>query len=537
VTDVRRRVLLTAALLGLAATCAPAQDRVAAILRGAVGQVSDSASRASLERLYGGWSWRMLWMGRQGPLARADSLLAWIDRSAADGLDPDAYDAAGIRALWRLPGDSVLAVADERLSEAFLRLGHDLSAGRVVPARVDSLWTGAVTPPNVVAVLDEAVRRDDVSGALASLRPRAADYAALRQVLARYRVLAARGGWPLVPAGPDLGPGDSGTRVAILRARLALTDGPIGGTDSARFDDELVRAVRRFQSRHGLPADAVVGPETRAALNVPVARRIATLELNLERWRWVPRTVGLRYVLVNIPAFRLELHDSGRVQMSVRAIVGRKDWPTPITTAWMDGITFRPEWNVPPRIALQEILPLERAHPGYLGREGFRVISVDGGTPVDPDSVNWVTVDTARFPYRLVQEPGPDNPLGALRFVVADPFNVAIHDTPQRALFGDRVRLFSHGCVRVDSAALLAVRLLPGWSADDVRNAMRGDSSRTVGLPRRLRVLLTYETAWVDAEGVVQFRDDIYAWDDELAAALAGIRVAAVRAAPGEDGR
>jgi len=136
-----------------------------------------------------------------------------------------------------------------------------------------------------------------------------------------------------------------------------------------------------------------------------------------------------------------------------------------------------------------------------------------------------------------VQEPGPDNPLGALRFVVADPFNVAIHDTPQRTLFGDRVRLFSHGCVRVDSAALLAARLLPGWSADDVRNAMRGDSSWTVGLPRRLRVLLTYETAWVDADGVVQFRDDIYAWDDELAAALAGVRVAAARAATGEDGR
>ena len=535
-TEVQRRALFTVALLGLAATCASGQVPAPPFLRGVVQQVPDSATREELERLYGGWSWRALWLGPEGPLARAESLLAWADGAAGDGLDPGRYDASGIRALLREPGDSARAVADERLSELFLRLGRDLSAGRVIPGRVDSLWDGHVAPPNVVAALDEGIRRNDVGSALAGLRPRVSEYGALRLALAHLRSIAAQGGWPSLPVGPDLAPGDSGPRVAMLRARLAVTEGPVGDAESTRFDDAMAGAVRRFQRRNGLPADGVVGPETRAALDVPVADRITTLELNLERWRWVPRTLGSRYLLVNIPAFLLELHDSGRVRMSLRAIVGRKDWPTPITSAWMDGVTFRPEWNVPTRIAVQEVLPLERDHPGYLRREGFRVARGDGGGPVDPDSVDWRTVDTAAFPFRLIQSPGPDNPLGVLRFDVRDPFNVAIHDTPEHALFNDRVRLFSHGCVRVDGAASLAAQLLPGWSESDVRDAMQGQANRAVGFSRRLRVLLAYETAWVDDDGAVQFRRDVYGWDDELAAALAAVQVTTTAARPGGDG-
>lgn len=514
-----RRVALAALIAGLA-IAVPAKCAAQGAMERAVSQVADSATRARLQRLYGGWSWRMLWQGDRGAAARADTLLAWLDRSADDGLDPADYDASGLRAGLAAAGDSAQAAADVRMSTAFLRFGHDLAVGRVSPASIDSLWDGAPSEPDLIAALSRGIERGDVGGALRNLRPPDGRYAALRGALLRYRAIADRGGWQVVPDGADLKTGDRGPRVEALRARLSVTEGLTPRPDSADvFDADVTAALRRYQERMGLTPDGVAGPLTRAALNVPIEERIGTIEMNLERWRWMPRSLGARYVVVNIPAYSLELHDGNGVS-SFRAIVGRRDWPTPITSAWMDGITFGPEWNVPRTIAVQEIVPIAAAHPAYLRDGGFLVFRLATGLPVDPDSVDWGTVDTAAFPYRLVQGAGPLNPLGAIRFDVRDPFNVAIHDTPQREQFGDRVRVFSHGCVRVDRAAELAARLLPEWSLDDVHQAELGPPGRTVALDRRLRVLLTYQTTWVEADGGVAFRDDVYGWDDELHHAL-----------------
>lgn len=518
------RRLVVALLIATAAVAVPAQCVGQRWLQGAIARVGDPDLRDQLNRIYAGWSWRLLWLGpdgRPGPSARGDSLLAWVDRSGDDGLDPAAYDAAGLRAQVPAAGDSAAAEADVRFSVAFLRLGHDLAVGRVTPPLIDSLWDGVPPPPNVVTALSWAIEHDDVPGALRSLRPPDFRYAALRGALSRYRAIRDRGGWPGIDGGPDLRAGDRGPRVTALRRRLAVTEGPgdPAADGSPVFDAGLDRALRRFQARMGLTADGVVGPATREALNVPVERRILTIEMNLERWRWVPRLLGSRYVVVNIPAYTLQLYDTGAA-LTLRAIVGRRDWPTPITNAWMDGITFGPDWNVPRNIAIHEVVPLARAHAGYLRREGFRVLRAATGAVVDPDSVDWSAVDTSAFPFRFVQTAGPANPLGAIRFDVRDPFNVAIHDTPQRALFSDPVRIFSHGCVRVDSAAVLAARLLPEWSADDIRAARRGPPGRVVALDRRVRVLLTYQTAWVEPDGGVAFRGDVYGWDDQLARAL-----------------
>lgn len=514
-----RHFVLALAIAGIAIAI-PAECVAQGALPRAVSWVGDSVARSNLQRLYGGWSWRLLWQGDSNATARADTLLAWIERAADDGLDPAAYDVAGLRASRLAGSDSARAVADIEFSAVFFRFGRDLAAGRVSPPLIDSLWDGTPAPPDLVTVLSRAIERDDVNGALRNLRPPDFRYAALRGALLRYRAIADRGGWPLVPEGPDLQQGDRGPRVAALRTRLELTEGLVSSPDSAGvFDADVTAALRRFQLRMGLTADGVAGPVTRTALNVPVDARITTIEMNLERWRWAPRNLGARYLVVNIPAYALELHD-GDTTALFRVIVGRRDWPTPITNAWLDGITFRPEWNVPRAIAVQEVVPLEVAHPGYLRDGGFRVLGLATGVPVDPDSVDWGSVDTARFPYRLVQDAGPENPLGVIRFDVRDPFNVAIHDTPQHALFNDRVRIFSHGCVRLDRADVLAAHFLPEWSPDDVRNAMQGPPGRTITLRRRVRVLLTYQTAWVDRDGGVAFRDDVYGWDDELSHAL-----------------
>lgn len=514
------RRFLVALLIAVLAIVLPTRCNGQDALRRVVSLVSDSATRAQLQDLYAGWSWRLLWQGEPGAAARTDTLLAWLERAADDGLDPADYNAAALRASRDGAGDdSARVVTDVRLSEAFLRFGHDLAVGRVSPLLIDSLWDGVPPVPNLVAALSRAVQRGDVGGALRSLRPPDGRYAALRVALLRYRAIADRGGWPAVPDGPDLQAGDTGARVMALRERLSMTERLSTPAHAPVFDADLAAALRRFQVQVGILPDGVAGPMTRAALNVPVEQRIAILQMNLERWRWAPRALGSRYVIVNIPAYTLELHDGDSTTV-FRAIVGRRERPTPITNAWMDGITFGPEWNVPRTIAVQEVVPLERAHPGYLRDGGFRVLRARTGVPVDPDSVDWRTVDTAAFPFRFVQRAGPQNPLGTIRFDVRDPFNVAIHDTPQRQLFGDRVRIFSHGCVRVDRAPELAAQLLPDWSVAEIRSAQAGPPGRTVALDRRVRVLLTYHTAWVNADGGVAFRDDVYGWDEELEHAL-----------------
>lgn len=525
------RRLTFALLIALLAIALPGEC-VGQALQAAVRRTADSAISAQLQALYGGWSWRLLWQGDSSASARADTLLAWLDRAGDDGLDPADYGGPGLRALLGGVSDSARADADVRFSETFLRFGHDLAVGRVSPSLVDSLWDGVPQAPNLIAALSRAIERGDLSAALRNLRPPDWRYTALRGALLRYRAVAARGGWPVIVSGPDLRIGDRGARVSALRERLAATEGLKPAPDSV-FDTVVDQLLRRYQTRQGLSPDGVAGQATLAALNVSVDDRIATIEMNLERWRWAPRALASRYILVNIPAYLLELHDTGTT-VTFRAIVGRADWPTPITNAWMDGITFGPEWNVPRSIALQEVVPQEREHPGYLRRAGFRVLHLATGTAVDLDAIDWSTVDSTSFPFRLVQGAGPANPLGAIRFDVRDPFNVAIHDTPQRALFGDRVRIFSHGCVRVDQAAALAARLLPDWSLPEVREAQSGPAGRRVPLGRRVRVLLTYQTAWVDADGGVAFRDDVYGWDGELQRAL--VRAAELSSATAEVG-
>ena len=245
-----------------------------------------------------------------------------------------------------------------------------------------------------------------------------------------------------------------------------------------------------------------------------VARRI---DANLERWRWLPRDLGTRYIMVNTPAFSVELRDSGRAVFAARAIVGRPDWPTPITTATVTQIVFNPSWYIPRAIALAEVIPAQIRDSTYFGRAGIRVFPARGGRAIDAATVDWRKVTASNYAYRLVQDPGPANPLGAVRLHAPNPFGVALHDTPQRALFTEPVRSVSHGCVRVDRALELA-RLLLG---DTPAAAPRPGRERAVTLAQPVPVIFAYWTAWVDDADVLQLRDDVYGWDARLASALA----------------
>jgi murein L,D-transpeptidase YcbB/YkuD len=359
------------------------------------------------------------------------------------------------------------------------------------------------------------------SGAQAPRSPGAvlADLEALRAELGR---VAAAGGWARIPSGPALEVGDRGARVALLRERLWRA-GDLSGegrapADAEAFDAELDTAVRRFQARHGLVADGIVGSATIGALDVPVERRIAQIDANLVRWRALPQDLGENYVLVNAAAFQVELVEAGTVAGRYRAIVGRTDRPTPVFTAEMTYVALAPFWEVPPGIARNDVLPRIKADPGYLAAQRMRVFDAATGRAVDPITVNWseVTSENVNLGFRFRADPGPTNPLGRVKFIYPNPNNSYMHDTPARELFERPVRTFSSGCVRVESALDLAVRILgavPGWSLARIEETIARGVEHRVDLPRPLRVYVQYFTAWVDEDGVPQFREDIYGRD------------------------
>jgi murein L,D-transpeptidase YcbB/YkuD len=267
----------------------------------------------------------------------------------------------------------------------------------------------------------------------------------------------------------------------------------------------------------------------RAQLAGVSGERARQIEANLERWRWLPRDLGPRYIMVDIPAFTVELTDSGRSAFAARVIVGRPDWPTAITTAPVTQVVFNPSWHIPRAIALAEVIPAQVHDSTYLSRTGIRVFPARGSREIEPTTVDWRKVTERNYAYRLVQDPGPANPLGAVQLHLVNPFGVTLHDTPQRDLFSQPARAFSHGCVRVERALELADLLLrdvPGWAPDSIASVLRAGRERAAVLPQAVPVVLAYWTAWVDDEGVLQFRDDLYGWDSRLASALAPPRSA-----------
>jgi murein L,D-transpeptidase YcbB/YkuD len=483
-------------------------------------------------RFYEASAGRPAWGDGTAVSPSAKALRSLLAHAADEGLDPRDYETAASDSLLGPSFDSVL-------TRAFLQYALAVSHGQVDPPAVDSRWRAAPQTTDLVPLLEGALQSGRVTAVLHALAPPQPGYAALRRALARYRTLAASGGWSRVPGGGALAAGARGSRVGLLRRRLQVEGYVVTPEDAAdSFDGGLDAAIREFQERHGLTPDGSVGAATLRALNVPAAARARQVELNLERWRWLPRSLGSRYLMVNSASFTLVV-DGGQQVLAMRAIVGRPDWPTPIVSARLTELIFRPAWRVPRAIAARELLPLVQHDRGYLAREGMDVFadSAPGSGKLDPATIDWRAVTDSSFTYQLVQQPGPTNPLGGVKFVFWTPFDVFIHDTPARPLFSERLRAFSHGCVRVEQAADLAIHLLPAWPVYSINAAMTSGRERRVRLAAPIPVHLVYFTAWSDQAGVVEFRDDGYGWDERLANALtarapAGLQIARARMGP-----
>ena len=471
-----------------------------------------------------------IWTALAQPTEPGLDFINAITGAESQGLRSSDYHLTELRDLLaraydpELSRDSIpgaLSRLDIHLTSTFFDYGTHLFAGRFDPAAVDSGWYIAERRTGVDTLLLLGLTRPSFAEMVEPLYPQWEEYGRLVLALAQYRTLAAQGGWDSIPLPPvraryKLEPGKDDSLVPLIRRRLLVT-GELADSatpDPFRYDSVLAGAVAVFQERHGLEMDSIVGRGTLEAMNVPVELRIGQIELNMERYRWLPDNLGPRYILVNIPDYHLYAYDEGKEVFQMRVVVG-KDYenPTPVFADSMSYLVFRPYWNVPSRILKEEIVPSARKDSGYIAKNNYEILR--GREVIDPATIEWAKVDTSKINFYVRQRPGPLNSLGLVKFMFPNQFDVYLHDTPARSLFRRAGRAASHGCIRVERPEQLAQFALarnPEWDLRKIRDAMRRDTSQQVGLRQKVPVYIVYFTSFV-RDGIVRFRSDLYGTD------------------------
>jgi murein L,D-transpeptidase YcbB/YkuD len=497
----------------------------------------------SVERgFYEGRGYKPIWLTGDGAAApAAQALLAWVGQADAHALPPGRYAAAGLAA--RLAGASALADAgaaalETELTRLFLTYARDISSGLLDPRKVNRNIDIERRRPDPAALLTGIGATGDVAAFLDGLVPADPAYDRLLTLYAEMRGIARNGDWgPRIDTGETMRAGDRSPRVEQLRARLIAigdmtpsemiatsevkNDATPPPTDPRVLDPALEAAVRRFQARHGLNTDGTVGPLTLGALNTSAAERAGQIAVNLERMRWLNYDLGARHILINTAAFTMTVIENGAPRFSTRTVVGKLGkFQTPEFNDQLEFIVVNPTWNVPYSIATNEILPLLQKDPTYLEQNNMELL----GSDLPASQIDWSQVTRRNFPGRIRQRPGLDNALGTVKFLFPNKYSIYMHDTPSRKLFARDRRDFSHGCVRLEDPTGFAHLLLSLQDDDPVGtfDRLRGQvGERWVSLQEPIPVYVTYRTAWLDADGVRNFRTDVYERDRDVIAALA----------------
>jgi murein L,D-transpeptidase YcbB/YkuD len=391
-------------------------------------------------------------------------------------------------------------------SEAIVRAALDYAravrSGRLDQSDFQQDWGLRPEAFDPLPGFADAVKRDRITAWMRTLPPPYAGYDGLQKGLATYRAIEAKGGWPILAAGPDLSVGATGARVTALRKRLAVED-PEVATTGATFDAELKEAVLRAQRRYGLRPTGTISTQTLAALNVPAGDRVRQIMANMERWRWLPAEMPAKRIQVNIAAAVLTVFEGDEAIASMKAVTGRPGNETPMLHSRIHSVVLNPPWNVPTSIATKELFPKGAA---YLARNNYEVIGTGPGR-------------------RLQQQPGPKSALGLYKFDFQNPYAVYLHDTPAQAAFSGYGRLESHGCVRLEKPAELAELLFrndQNWQPDQIKAVLAtGKTERARLQPQdQVSVYLLYWTAFASGNGQMNFRADPYNWDKTLASKI-----------------
>ena len=529
----RSALTLSCLCLGLAAAMVPAaaaELNVGLVHERLRARFGDSAARPeepleqALASFYARRDYQPAWIDGSGLTDDGKLVVDSLEASRLQGLEPEHYDLTAIRERVDSHEPKRLAVLDALMTGAFLRYCYDIRSGRADPRDADPEWFVEADGIDHLSALETSIADGSLAEVLAGLMPPDPRYVRLQEALARYRRIAAGGGWPRLPEGLALGVNTRAPAVVVLRTRLRASGDLESPSGDDLFDEALESAVVRFQGRHGLEADGVVGRQTRAALDVPVEERVNQIILNMERWRWMPRHADRRYIQVNMAGFEMRVMEDEVPILRMRVVIGRPYRRTPAFNEAMTYVVISPYWHVPPSLAVRDLLPKIREDPGYLERQGIRVFSdwTENARELDGQAIDWSAVSGRRFSYKLRQDPGPHNALGRIKFMLPNRFNIYLHDTPHREHFDLSVRAFSSGCIRLEEPLVLADYALgeAGWVPERIREAVAGGKRRVVTLPRPIPVYLVYWTAWAEKDGTIHFRDDVYGRDKLLATAL-----------------
>ncbi|MCP4184769.1 MAG: L,D-transpeptidase family protein [Hyphomicrobiales bacterium] len=449
---------------------------------------------------------------------KAVSVLLQADQH---GLNPDDYQSAKLFQELTKTNSADLADLELKLTRSVVAYAQHLNAGRLNPQAVNReivVFPEAVTPGKI---LEKLKITKSVAAFLRFMAPYTPRYERLRVALENYKTIAAKGSWTVVEKGKVLKPGMSDSRITAIRQRM-IEDESLSSDarEGEVYDDALVEAVKKFQIRHGLDDDGVVGPQTLAEMNVSIKQRISTIKVNLERRRWMQNSYGRYYIFSNLADQIIKLvRDEKNLHFELIQ-VGQPYHRTPVFSDVMEYIEINPYWNVPYSIATKEYLPKLKSNPGALVSQRIQVLA--NGKIVSPFSTPWHSFSRGHFPVRLRQDSGPKNALGRVKFMFPNKFNVYIHDTPSKSKFNKVSRYFSHGCLRLRDPLTLAEKILgkQGWSRKKIEATVRSGKRTIVKLKEKIPVHVTYLTAWVNKDNSVHFRQDIYGRDKILDAAL-----------------
>lgn len=509
-----------------------------------------------LDALYRKYNYRTIWMDNYELSPAGERLVQTLKETASDEWKAYRFRISKLQTeisrLSNQPKDA--AAIDVLLSDAYIDFAQQVLNNELLPntgeldhpslQKVAAAPAVRVTPVEVISLLSQSLEQGKLLSLINDMVPEQADYRRLGTELSRYQAIADTGWWFPIEGERELSLGDTDQQVPRLRWMLKVygdmkenklawllpkeqdTDPAILEQDFRKrssdpvyiFDASLKSGVESFQARNGLPVTGRLDHTTRERINVApyfMAQRIA---LNMKRWRYLPKNLGQDYVLVNMANFRLSLVQNGQESLNMKVIIGRPERRTPVLAETISTIVLAPDWSVPERIAQRDIIPIAKRNPRYLAENGFKIYDgwQEPGIEVPLDSnINWSRFFRGPSLYRLVQVPGKHNSLGQVKFVFPNDKSIYLHDTSHPELFSKDMRALSSGCVRVEHPMELASALLKaqGWSQSQVQEGMNSKNPRHVPLKNPVPVYLMYWTTWVDEEGVLHVRDDVYQRD------------------------
>ena len=487
-----------------------------------------------VQKFYESYGYSLPWVRGMNPTPQAQQLIAILSRAEQKGLSSEDYDGprwsgrlAKLKPATAQPSESDAVQFDAALTVCLMRYISDLHVGRVDPKHFSFDLDIVAKKYNLAEFLKEhVVDASDVPGVLAQVEPPYPGYRRTILALHIYLDLAKKfDGGPLPPIQKTIAPGDSYAGVPQLLRLLGTTgDLPADANlpaDLTAYQGPVVNAVKHFQQRLGRTPDGRITSQTLADLNVPLTDRVRQMQLTLERWRWLPVSYQKSPIVANIPEFHLRAYDENfEIALQMNVVVGKAyAHDTPVFSDTMEYVVFRPYWSVPYSIAKSEFLPKLARDPDYLSKKGFEVVYSRQDVVTSGPVTSEVLDQLHQGKLFIRQTPGPKNSLGLAKFIFPNSFNIYFHDSPEQEFFSKSRRDFSHGCVRLEKPADLAVWSLrnnPGWTAERVRAAMSGTTTQQVNLTTPIPVLIVYATVIVTEDGLVHFYDDIYGHDASL---------------------